>query len=176
MGVACFFTLISPDFVIELKMEKTMKTTLLKAFDNENKGRPQNIFLFSCTYDDSKIANGLQLKEALGAAFRDWYVKTKEGRLYVDENGVNWGDATCIPDGFLKKHGIRAYDCPIRRFDDSGDRAPAGFTMRHEINLKFDDDMIVDHNDDLFDIGEADEVAPDLLAVEVETEEEGVRA
>ena len=119
----------------------TLPSTLILAFDNEDKGTPQSIFLFVCKHQE-----GIDIKTALGTAFRRWY-STADGQAYVDQDGNNWGDATNVPDDFLKEQGIIAY------YSAEGTNGDG----QASLNVKFDDKLVVDHNESLFDIGEADD-------------------
>ena len=37
-----------------------------------------------------------QIKTAITNAWKDWY-KKPEGKLYIDQNGTNWGDSFTSP-------------------------------------------------------------------------------
>lgn len=88
-------------------MAKKKETTLIVAIDRD---AAIGSSFDDCAWNFYMIHDkGLDIKESLSAAFQEWYA-TPEGRAYVEGDGTNWGDATYIPDKFLKKHGIYAFD------------------------------------------------------------------
>jgi hypothetical protein len=123
---------------------KEKMTTLVQTFILGGPSLVEDIYIFVCEHNDDLDGKVI---EALGAAFKDWYVSTDEGKEYVDENGVNYGDATYIPDKWLRKHGIEGF-CPLSDVSDDG---------LHVDTFKYQDKITVNHDDSLFDLGEADE-------------------
>lgn len=98
-----------------------MKTTIIKAYDNEDKGTPQSIFIFVAVHTDE-----VEAEASIKSAFKDW-AATPDGAEFIDEEGTNWGDALNIPQEFLEKYGVTSLE-------------PAA-TADHEI--------VVDHNESL---------------------------
>lgn len=111
--------------------------TMIVAVDRDN----HEAFCFYMVHDP-ETAIALNLAKA----FQDWY-HTPDGRKYVDENGTNWGDATYIPDEFLKKHGIYKYDALV---STSGYINPTTKQPRWKIAIThYDHTLTVDHNESL---------------------------
>lgn len=126
------------------------KKTLIQAYTQEdNRIEVASVQLFVCEHEP--MNNGEYLKARIGDAFEEYY-ETEEGAKYVDDNGNNWGDALEIPDSFLRKFGIHAL-YPLVTGSQLGNGECNWVIER----LEFNNIIVVNHDDTLFDIGLADD-------------------
>ena len=106
------------------------------------------------------------IKVAIRQAFGEW-AKTQEGRDYIDENGVNWGDALEIPDRYLKAFGVDSL-CALEEYTDEGFNIPGGH---------FDAKLVVNHDEEVgsyYDLPEASSASLAANSVDdLDDEEEG---
>ena len=122
-----------------------MKTIIQAFIRKDNSIDISDIVLLVCDHTDTQNAEVI-LPMNIGAAFKDWYMNDNEARNYVDSNGVNWGDALEIPDEFLRKYGIEGLYPLI-----------SGNGKQKIDQIEFDTRITVNHDDELFDLGEADD-------------------
>jgi hypothetical protein len=122
-----------------------MKTIIQAYVQKDDCIEVDSILLLVCEHEITLNA-AVILPMKIGAAFKDWYMKTTEGKDYVDDNGVNWGDALEIPDGFLAKHGIEGLYPLV-----------SGNGAKKIERIEFDGFIVVNHDEPLFDLGEADD-------------------
>jgi hypothetical protein len=122
-----------------------MKTIIQAFIRKENSIDISDIVLFVCDHFYTQNVE-VQIPALVGAAFKDWYMNESEARNYVDSNGVNWGDALEIPDNFLRKHGVEGLYPLI-----------SGNGKQKIDQIEFDTRITVNHDDELFDLGEADD-------------------
>lgn len=127
-----------PEAEQKLPAKPVTNTFLLKAVDNHDFPKLPDISLFLIEVVFVKGESGLATcVEKLSAAFKEWS-ETKKGREFIEENGKNFGDATSIPEYWLNKHGI------VRYVDAAG----VGYCKPGP--QSWDNEMVVDHNEDLF--------------------------
>lgn len=116
------------------KEKDELETTLVFAYDQEGKIEVQDVFVFLATHEPFE---GHFLPSRMAAAFTQW-ASTPEGKKYVEDEGCNWGDATYIPDEFLRKHGIHKYESAE---EFSG--------PKRTLNVAYDWKVVVDHGEPL---------------------------
>lgn len=136
-------------------MKPIVEATLILAYDNEDCGTPKDIFLFHAIHEP-----GIDFDKAIRTAFEEW-AETKEGLEYIDSNGVNWGDATYIPEEILGKHKIYSYD-NAEKMDSAG----------CHVKIDYKNKLIVDHNEALINV---DEIDRDMVEEDAEADEEKTR-
>ncbi len=114
--------------------KKGRHTTLIKAFDDcGGDGKDCNFFF-------AVHEPGVDVKSGVRWAFRQW-ARTEDGRQFIESNGCNWGDALYIPGKFLPA-GIHRLGSLM-----------AGGAIRA---LRYDHEMVVDHDERLVDMGEVE--------------------
>ena len=87
------------------------------------------VCLILCVHKDN-----VDPQAAIKAAFNDW-ADTAEGKGFIEDNGMNWGDSLDIPDEFLNKHGIEKYDGLL-----------GGSKL---LGILYDNEIMVDHDEQL---------------------------
>lgn len=123
-----------------------MKTIIQAVIRKDNNIEIESVFLIVCEHNDTPNAVVL-IPMFVGAAFRNWYMTDKECRDYVDNgNGINWGDTLEIPDEYLRKQGIQALYPLV-----------SGNGEKKIDQIEFNGFIVVNHDDELFDLGLADD-------------------